>query len=205
MTTPTPDGILAIARSQIGYHEGRSGGHWNNHEKYAKQVPGLAWVDDQSQPWCATFVSWCALMAGAADLYPRTASTDAGAAWFKQRKQWSEAPVAPGDQVFYGHHGDMSHTGLLESFDDTHITVIEGNTNTDGSPEGDGVYRKVRLRRDEFVQGYGHPNWPHVAQRPAAVREALDAARQAKKALTDPEDKAHVQSAIHDLKQVPRQ
>lgn len=184
MSVPTAGAVLDVARAQIGYHEGRAkDGSWNNHEKYAKAVPGLAWVDLQEQPWCATFVSWCALEAGAADLYPRTASTDAGAAWFKHRGQWTDHPVAPGDQVFYGHNGDMSHTGILESFDDTHITVIEGNTNTNGSAEGDGVYRKVRLRRDDFVQGYGHPKWPAGAapkQRPAAVRAALKSARAAR-------------------------
>lgn len=183
MTTPTAQAVLDVARSQIGYHEGRTNGHWNNHEKYAAKVPGLAWVDAQEQPWCATFVSYCALAGGAGDLYPRTASTDAGAAWFKQRNAWSEAPVAPGDQVFYGHNGDMSHTGILESFDATHITVIEGNTNTTGSAEGDGVYRKVRLRRDEFVQGYGHPAWPAARQEPAKHADAphLDDALEAVK------------------------
>jgi hypothetical protein len=207
MSVPTPADVLRVARAEVGYREGRSNGHWNNHEKYAAAVPGLAWVDAQEQPWCATFVAWVALKAGAGDLYPRTASTDAGAAWFKQRGQWSEAPVAPGDQVFYGHHGDMSHTGILESFDATHITVIEGNTNTNGSAEGDGVHRMVRLRRDEFVQGYGHPKWPATPKqktRPAPVRAAIKAVKAAITKATGPVQKRREQNALDDLKQIKK-
>lgn len=151
--------LLFIARGEIGYHEGRSNGHWNNQEKYAAQVPGLAWVSTGGQPWCATFVSWLALKAGLAALYPCTASTDAGAAWFKDRGEWHDYP-AVGAQVFYGHGGDMVHTGVVEAYDATTITTIEGNTNTNGSAEGDGVYRKVRNRHDDFVQGYGYPAVP---------------------------------------------
>lgn len=151
--------IIKIAKAEVGYHEGRSGGHWNNKEKYAAQVPGLAWVSDEGQPWCATFVSWVVLQAGVAEYYPRTASTDAGAAWFKARNGWSTYP-AIGAQVFYGHNGDMSHTGLVYDYDADYIYTVEGNTNTDGSAEGDGVYLKKRARRDAFVQGYGYPALP---------------------------------------------
>lgn len=148
--------LLAIAKGEVGYHEGRSGGHWNNIEKYAAQVPGLAWVSSSGSPWCAVFVSWCAMKAGLADLYPCTASTDAGAAWFKQRGQWSEYP-AVGAQIFFGVNGNMDHTGIVRDFDDTNVYTVEGNTNTNGSVEGDGVYLKQHLRADPRVQGYGYP------------------------------------------------
>lgn len=153
------DRLLRIAGSQVGYHEGRSNGHWNNDQKFSKQVPGLGWSNFQA--WCATFVSWCVWKAGLADYYPRTASTDAGAKWFKDRGQWSEYP-AVGAQVFYGRGGDMMHTGIVYRYDDTFVYAIEGNTNTNGSAEGDGVYRKKRVRRDAYVQGYGYPDIPGV-------------------------------------------
>lgn len=161
--------ILKIARAEVGYHEGRSGSHWNNIQKYSKEVPGLQWSN--GQPWCATFISWCAFKAfGAAAMtfYPRTASTDAGAKWFKDRKQWSEYP-AIGAQVFYGFHGDMNHTGIVYDFDNDWIYTIEGNTNASGSREGDGVYLKKRPRREDYVQGYGYPKFkkPLVSADPA--------------------------------------
>lgn len=149
--------LIRIAKAEVGYHEGRSGGSWNNKQKYSAAVPGLAWSNGQA--WCATFVSWCAMKAGVAALFPRTASTDAGASWFKSRHQWSEYP-AVGAQVFYGHSGDMNHTGIVYGYDANYIYTVEGNTNTSGSREGDGVYLKKRLRRDSYVQGYGYPKVP---------------------------------------------
>lgn len=154
--TSIAEKIIGLAKAEVGYHEGRSGGHWNNREKYAAQVPGLAWVSTTGGPWCAVFVSWLALKAGVASLFPCTASTDAGAAWFKQRKQWSEYPAVPA-QVFFGTNGDMYHTGIVYDYDDTYVYTVEGNTNTNGSAEGDGVYLKQHLRRDPHVQGYGYP------------------------------------------------
>lgn len=149
--------VIKIARSEVGYREGRSNGHWNNRNKFSPAVPGLEWSN--YQPWCATFVSWCAMRAGVAHLFPRTASTDFGASWFKQRRRWSEYP-AIGAQVFYGHNGDMNHTGIVYRYDGDHIYTIEGNTNASGSREGDGVYLKKRRRRDSYVQGYGYPAYP---------------------------------------------
>lgn len=147
--------VIRIATAEVGYQEGRSGGHWNNKQKYSTAVPGLEWSDYQA--WCATFVSWLALTAGAAALFPRTASCAAGVAWFKSKGQWSEYP-AVGSQVFFG-PGGGSHTGLVVSYDATTITTIEGNTNTSGSAEGDGVYRKTRPRHDSYVYGYGYPDY----------------------------------------------
>jgi hypothetical protein len=155
MTVSAAD-VIEIAKAEVGYHEGRSSsGHWNNIEKYAPAVPGLEWA--QGQAWCATFVSWCALKAGAADLYPRTASCEVGVQWFKQKGRFSEYP-AIGAQVFYG-SGGGSHTGIVTDYDDTYVYTVEGNTNTNGSAEGDGVYAKKRVRRDSFVYGYGLPKF----------------------------------------------
>lgn len=149
-------GIIKIAKAEVGYHEGRSGGSWNNHQKYSPAVPSLEW--SQNQAWCATFVSWCAQKAGVKALYPVTASTDLGARWFKDRKQWSQYP-AIGAQVFFGVNGDMNHTGIVYGYDESYIYTIEGNTNESGSREGDGVYLKRRARRDSYVQGYGYPRF----------------------------------------------
>lgn len=153
MTNPSK--ALAAAKAEVGYHEGKSGGHWNNKQKFSGAVPGLEWSDYQA--WCATFVSWCALQGGVADLYPRTASCAAGVAWFKARKRWSEYP-AVGAQIFFG-PGGGSHTGIVVSYDATYVHTIEGNTNTNGSAEGDGVYAKTRTRRDSYVYGYGYPEF----------------------------------------------
>ena len=152
------DRIIAIAKAEIGYHEGRDpSGNWNNRQKYSPAVPGLEW--SQNQAWCATFISWCAMKADLATLFPRTASTDTAAAWYKARKRWSEYP-AIGAQGFLGVGNDMHHTFLVVAFDDTYVYTVEGNTNTNGSPQGDGVYSLKRRRRDANLVGYGYPAYP---------------------------------------------
>lgn len=150
------DRIIQVAKAEVGYHEGRNSSGWNNKQKYSPAVPSLEWSNYQA--WCATFVSWCAQEAGVKDLYPVTASTDLGATWFKRKGQWSTYP-AVGAQVFFGVNGDMNHTGIVHAYDADFIYTIEGNTNTSGSREGDGVYLKKRARRDSYVQGYGYPKF----------------------------------------------
>lgn len=147
--------VTKVAKAEVGYHEGRSNGHWNNKEKYAAEVPGLSWADYQA--WCATFVSWVALKAGAASLYPRTASCLVGVAWFKKAGRFSEYP-AVGAQVFFGKNGG-EHTGIVYDYDADYIYTYEGNTNDNGSAEGDGVYAKKRARRDAHTYGYGYPKF----------------------------------------------
>lgn len=148
--------IISVAENEVGYHEGRdASGDWNNIQKYSEQVPGLAWSD--GEPWCATFVSWCAMNSGNAALYPRTASCADGVDWFRSIGRFSEYP-AVGAQVFYG-SGGGSHTGVVVRFDDTYVYTVEGNTNDNGSAEGDGVYEKRRVRRDAYVYGYGYPRF----------------------------------------------
>lgn len=152
---PTPiDQIVALAKSQVGYHEGRSNGHWDNVQKFSRQVPALRW--SQGQPWCCTFVSWLALKSNLSGYYPQTASCKEAMAWWQAKNQWSEYP-AIGAQVIFG---NGEHTGLVYWWDNTYVYTVEGNTNTNGSAEGDGVYLKKRLRRDPYVTGYGYPEIP---------------------------------------------
>jgi len=153
----TAAGIIAVAKGEVGYHEGRSSGHWNNIQKYSPAVPGLEW--SQGQPWCATFADgWVPLQAGCSGLFPKTASCSTAVAWYKERGRFSFYP-AVGAQVFFG-AGGGSHTGLVYAYDADYAYTIEGNTNATGSAEGDGVYRKKRARRDSYVYGYGYPAYP---------------------------------------------
>ncbi|ANZ19960.1 CHAP domain-containing protein [Streptomyces noursei] len=147
--------VIRIARGEIGYREGFSGGHWNNHQRYSPAVPGLEW--SQNQAWCATFVSWCARQAGAGSLFPVTASVWTAYNWFRSRGRYSAYP-AIGAQVIYGRSAN-SHTGIVVAYDANTITTVEGNTSVTGSAEGDGVYLKRRNRRDAYVHGYGLPQY----------------------------------------------
>lgn len=146
--------VLQLATSQLGYKEGRSAGRNNNDQKYSDQLPGFAWSD--GQPWCATFVQWCLWQAGiSVPAGARSASCGNSYAAYKKAGRTTEYPIV-GEQIFYGARGG-AHTGLVTKYDATYVWAIEGNTNGDGSAEGDGVYLKKRRRRDAYVFGYGIP------------------------------------------------
>ncbi|WP_344580843.1 peptidoglycan-binding protein [Nonomuraea roseoviolacea] len=171
--------MCRIARNEIGYRETGV-----NHTRYADEVPSLRWA--QNQPWCATFLSWVFLKAGAPGIAPCTASCLAGVAWFKARKRWHLSPKV-GDLVFYGPNGG-THVELVVEVSDTHITTVGGNTagSLDGRYfNGDGVYEKTIPRSSDRIYGYGRPVYSasttttvprppvkpaHVPQYPGALR-----------------------------------
>lgn len=156
------DKVLAIAKHEadIHYQEGYANGHWDNIQKYSEEVPNLGWSDGQA--WCAVFVSWCAWKAGMFSLYPNTASCSEGVAWFKQQGRWSDYP-AIGAQAFFG-PGGGTHTGIVYNFDADTVYYVSGNSNNNGSAEGDGVYYGQQPRRSSYVFGYGYPNFAEGIQ-----------------------------------------
>ncbi|MEU1071569.1 MULTISPECIES: LysM peptidoglycan-binding domain-containing protein [unclassified Streptomyces] len=148
--------VLAVAKGEVGYQAERAPGERpSGHQKYSPEVPGLEWSN--FQPWCATWVSWVAMKAGVASLYPRTASVWTAMQWFKQRSRWSEYP-AVGAQVIYGESGS-THTGICYAYDETWIYTYEGNTSLENSANGNKVMARQRRRRDAYVHGYGLPEF----------------------------------------------
>lgn len=152
---------IAVATSQVGYHEGKTNGHWNNDQKFSDMLPDFKWSD--KQPWCATFAQWVLWLVGV-NVPPgaRSAGCAASVAGYKKAGRFTLYPGI-GFQVFYG-PGGGTHTGLVYKYDDTYIYTIEGNTNDSGSAEGDGVYKKKRLRKVDYVYGYGIPYYKGKAK-----------------------------------------
>ena len=130
----TVDAIIEVAKKEIGTIEGPK----DNETKYGK------WTGVNFQPWCQSFVSWCAFTSGLdAKKYPKTASTVAAAEWFKKNDRWADArndDPTPGDWIFFDFPDDgvnrISHVGLcIKNNGDGTIQVIEGNTS--GTAKGD--------------------------------------------------------------------
>lgn len=142
--------IINKAKSEVGYREGD-----DNWTKYPPEVPSLEWA--QNQPWCDSFVSWCAEKTGLRSKYPVSASCSNSVDWFDNKGRYSEYP-AIGAQVFFG-PGGGTHTGIVYKYTSSEIFTIEGNTNDDGSAEGNGVYLKRRPRKSDYVYGYGYPDF----------------------------------------------
>lgn len=170
-----PKDAIAVGNSQLGYHEGYAAGHWNNVEKFANLIPGFAWA--QGQPWCAVYAQFLLWFVGVdVPAGARSASCAASVLAYKKAGRFTEYPII-GGQVFFGHNGG-EHTGIVTSYDATYVYTNEGNTNSSGGAEGDGVYAKKRVRRDAYVYGYGVPYYdakgdsadPHWNGRDLAVR-----------------------------------
>ncbi|MEJ6979653.1 hypothetical protein WG906_04280 [Pedobacter sp. P351] len=55
---------------------------------------------------------------------------------------------SPGDVfgIFFASKGRIAHCGFVDSWNDSWLLTVEGNTNEAGSREGDGVYKKRRLK-----------------------------------------------------------
>ena len=108
--------------------------------------------------WCAAFVSWCYGQAGMDK--PRNAQ--ASALFPKERIIWkrgehlkNQPTPQPGDLAgfYYPEHHRIAHVGFVDSFTTKYVYTVEGNTNDNGSREGDGVYRKKRLIRQVYCVG----------------------------------------------------
>ena len=127
----TAQQVIDIARAEVGYREGFSGGHWNNIQKYSGEVPGLEW--SQGNAWCDVFVCWVFTKAGLKN-FPVYAYTGYSTRDWKAKGRWSEYP-AIGAQVMFGVGGGNVHTGLVYAYDETFIYTIEGNTSINDSVE----------------------------------------------------------------------
>ncbi|MFD7410610.1 peptidoglycan-binding protein [Kitasatospora purpeofusca] len=152
------DEFVSLLSSQEGYHEGRDpDGSWNNMQMFSPAVPGLEW--SQGQAWCAVFTAWGATRSGMADRWPITASCWTAVQWWKAAGRWTDYPVL-GAPFYMGSSG-QDHVGVVVAYDQDTVWTIEGNTNANGSSQGDGVYARQRPRRGAgSPYGYGVPDYP---------------------------------------------
>ena len=115
----------------------------------------------KGDPWCAAFVCWVFGKAGIENprtgwspgLFPksRVCWRRMGMGSVKYAVQKSKPAYTPqqGDVfgIWFPDKQRIAHVGLIDRWEDTWVTTVEGNTNEAGSREGDGVYQKRRLTR----------------------------------------------------------
>jgi hypothetical protein len=150
-----PDGTLAamleVALKELGYVETP-----DNITKYG------AAMGVQGQPWCGSYINWCAKEAGVA--LHSVVSTIAGAKKFKAAGKWFLKPKV-GDLAFFDFVDDkkvvIQHIGLVVKVGEHSIVTIEGNTSDNGSQSNGGqVCMKTRkIGPNSFVVGYGRPDY----------------------------------------------
>lgn len=150
--------IVEVAASQIGYKESPSG---SNNVKYWDWYGSL-----QGNPWCDCFVSWCAAMAGVADVVGKYAYCPYHVDYFKKKGWWldrAEKPQ-PGDIIFFSNGKRACHVGIVEKrIDSSYVQTIEGNTSTTSNDNGGAVMRRKRsygkVGSSWYILGFGRPNY----------------------------------------------
>jgi CHAP domain len=131
---------MKIALTQVGVTEKTNHNDGPAVEGYLKSV-GLS----KGYSWCMAFVFWCAQNAAAAGKIENPLKCTAGVL-----AQWAARPLLrvtipePGDIFVMDYGKGLGHTGYVISVRGDLVETVEGNTNSGGSREGDGVYKRTR-------------------------------------------------------------
>ncbi|MBQ4091664.1 MAG: CHAP domain-containing protein [Clostridia bacterium] len=173
--------VIAIALSQLGYHEGNSdadfGGDSTDGVRDFVEYNVLAGKFDNGQGngvsygyyWCASFVNWCLRQAGVspeasagAEISCQrwiAACSDEGI--FKARGSY--IPGA-GDMIFFRDKGSSvssTHIGLVLYVSGGRVHTVEGNTSFTNDYSSDGEYVAVKSYPldSDYIVGYGCPEY----------------------------------------------
>ena len=137
LSTVNRERILRIAQSQLGVREATGRNDGKEVEAY------LGYTNNKKgEPWCASFVSWVYGKAGF--VQPKTAWSPS---LFPLARQTLNPKPADIFGIYFANLQRIAHCGLVEGARGNWIYTIEGNTNSHGSRDGDGVYRKLRHQR----------------------------------------------------------
>jgi len=139
--------IRNIYYSQIGVRELTGNNDGLMVEKFLLSA-GLG----KGYPWCAAFIYWT-LKEANIDLnlqHPAWVPS-----YFTKeniiyvRGEINKRPPVFGDMIgiWFESKGRLAHIGFYDGENSDYYFTVEGNTNEDGSREGDGVYRKRRIKR----------------------------------------------------------
>lgn len=153
-----------IALSQVGYE---GDGKYCKYSEELDRVKYFNFPKNGAANWCSIFVNWCVYKATIwpdEDVYtahymmcePDVDNAAAGctqaAQYFKDKGCWTSNPkdFTRGDQIFFWKSNKaIYHTGIIVSWDDTCLDVVEGNTN------GAKVAIKHYAYDDEKIAGVG--------------------------------------------------
>lgn len=146
--------ISDLYRSQIGIRESPPNSNWGpDVKKYLKSVKVFA-----PAPWCSAFVKWnldSAKIPNTLTAWSPTAHNSKNIVLFKGR--FYKKPQ-PGDvfTLYFPRLKRIAHTGFYDyTVNATVYSTVEGNTNEQGSREGDGVMRRYR----SFNATYSISRW----------------------------------------------
>ncbi len=177
--------VIAIAMSQIGYHEGNSEGELDGlgstgtrdfveyNVLYGKLDNNQGNGVSYGYYWCASFVNWCLRMAGVDE--EASGSEVSCHQWYSYSKKadggrdkmfydkWEMVPVE-GDIVFFKDTGssfDSTHVGLVRYSAGGRVYTIEGNTSNGSEYSSNGEYVALKSYdlSDKYIVGYARPHY----------------------------------------------
>lgn len=144
------ENVRRVYSREIGTREETGRNDGKDVEKYLRYV-GLG----KGYAWCAAFVSWSLGEAGIKN--PKSAWSPAmfpaGSVVWKRTWKVSGTP-STGDVfgIYFASLKRIAHVGFIDTWGEGDYAItVEGNTNDAGSREGDGVYRKRRLKRQIYA------------------------------------------------------
>ena len=127
--------LAAILEKEVGVREDPIGSNDGIRVREYLRSAGIL----EPSPWCAAFVHWGCQKAGIEGYGAWTPS------WVKPSLEIEDPCRDAWGLVFYPKIGRFGHIFVVtQVFDNGMIETIEGNTNTDGSREGTGVFRRFR-------------------------------------------------------------
>jgi hypothetical protein len=150
---PSMESVVLTYRYEVGVRE-RTG---NNDGARVEQYLASAKMA-RGNPWCAAFVHFCFSINDIETVKNPAWSPS----WFGKEhliyiRDYYLAKIPDVGDVFgiyFQAKGRIAHVGFLDDAwnnDSKFIATVEGNTNEAGSREGDGVYRKLRLKSQIYA------------------------------------------------------
>ena len=139
------DCVKNVYESQVGIREIGGNNSGPQVEIYLKSA-GLS----KGNAWCGAFVYWSIIQC--VDI--KIQDPGWAPSWFPQSKliyvrgKLDKRSPQYGDLIgiYFQDKGRIAHVGFYDSESKDFITTVEGNTNEAGSREGDGVYKKKRIK-----------------------------------------------------------
>lgn len=169
--------LLAVAMSQLGYHEGNSasdfaGANASGSKNFVEYNRLYGKLDNNEgngysygYAWCASFVNWCLRQANID--YGITSGEVSCTRWIneflKPKGLFRDSPARggyykpkAGDLIFFKKAGSSllsTHVGIVRYADGTYVHTVEGNT-ASGT-----VALDAYLLDDSYIIGYGVPSY----------------------------------------------
>lgn len=186
--------VVAIALSQVGYHEGNSHEEMNglNAEgnrdfveynlMYGKHDNGQGNGHSYGYSWCASFATWCFRQAGATMEQSVQEGKDAYISCHFWRGDFAAADrfyaadgeyePKTGDVIFFKDFNEKTerkatHLGIVIYSDGENVYTVEGNANATIGKETtcDSVAVKTHPLDSKYIVGYGQPAYENTEEK----------------------------------------